>query len=153
MAKLYNKLTQIMGHAFSFNFTLCNFSLVPSLFFTREAKIGLAQDYCTPQEQECYKFVMPRSDLGRVLGMKLKFDLPVPAYIAFKHGRHTYLHVSMSMYFKYRTRPSLVVFPNQLILFPWLYVSIYIRVWGVEGEKWMCKTVLTDGHQRTIRSG
>ena len=38
MAKLYNKLTQIMGHAFSFNFTLCNFSLVPGLFFTREAK-------------------------------------------------------------------------------------------------------------------
>ena len=90
MAKLYNKLTQIMGHAFSFNFTLCNFSLVPGLFFTREAKIGLAQDYCTPQEQECYKFVMPRSDLGTGLGMKLKFDLPVPAYIAFKHGSHTY---------------------------------------------------------------
>ena len=90
----------------------------PAYFSHAKQKIGLAQDYCTTQEQEYYKFVMPRPDLGTGLGMKLKFDPPVPAYIAFKHGRHTYLHVSMSMYFKYRTRPSLVVFPNQLILFP-----------------------------------
>lgn len=64
--------------------------LCPAYFSHAKQKIGLAQDYCTPQEQECYKFVMPRPDLGRGLGMKLKFDLPVPAYIAFKHGSHTY---------------------------------------------------------------
>ena len=30
---------------------------------------------------------------------------------------------------------------------------MYIRVWGKEGETWVCKTVLTDGHDKTIRSG
>ena len=27
------------------------------------------------------------------------------------------------------------------------------RIWGKEGEKWICKTILSDTHERTIRSG
>lgn len=28
-----------------------------------------------------------------------------------------------------------------------------IRIWKLEGEKWICTTILSEGHQRTIRCG
>ena len=153
MAKLYNKLTQIMGHAFNFNFTLCNFSLVPSLFFTREAKNRLDTRLLYTTGTGVLQICYAQTGFGESSGHETKIwpTLYQPTLLSSMVAIHiACINVNV---LQYRTRPSLVVFPNQLILFPWLYVSIYIRVWGVEGEKWMCKTVLTDGHQRTIRSG
>ena len=28
-----------------------------------------------------------------------------------------------------------------------------IRIWGKENEKWICKSVLEEGHSMTVRSG
>ena len=63
MAKLYNELTLIMGHAFSFNFMWCNFIVSCQAYFSH---VRRAKNYCTAQEQECHKFVMPRPDWGEI---------------------------------------------------------------------------------------
>lgn len=45
--------------------------------------------------------------------------------------------------------PLFVLFYLSLLL---LKLLMHIRIWGKEGEKWICKTILEDAHQRTIRS-